>query len=111
MTTTTGQQAGQQSRSRFEQRSYDRLTVEAAIARMAPDDDKLRATIDAFGANAGRPAYWRLVVHTLATAINTIQLVHAVECHRAGCRTCWAISLAATAVSAHQTIGARGGAQ
>jgi hypothetical protein len=96
---------------RFDQRTYDRLTVEAAIARMAPDDDKLRASIDAFTAKAGRPAYWRLVVHTLATAINTIQLVHAVECDRTGCRTCWAISLAATAVSAHQTVTIRGGAQ
>jgi hypothetical protein len=96
---------------RFDQRSYDRLTVQAAIGRMAPDDDKLRATIEAFDANTGRPAYWRLLVHTLAMALNTIQLVHAVECDRAGCRTCWAISLAATAIAAHQTIDARGGAQ
>jgi hypothetical protein len=108
MTTTY---ANSRSKPRFDQRSYDRLTVEAAISRMAPDDAKLAATLDAFGGKAGRPAYWLFVVHTLATAVNTIHLVHAVECQQAGCTTCAAISLAVTAVTAHQTISIRGGAR
>src|SRR5262249_51261567 len=108
MTTT---HANPRFKPRFDQRRYDRLTVEAAISRMVPEDTKLAATLDAFSAKAGRPAYRSLVVHTLATAINTIHLVHVVECQQAGCTTCWAISLAVTAVTAHQTVSIRGGAR
>jgi hypothetical protein len=93
--------------ARFDQRAYDRAAVTAAIARMNPDPDKRQAAIDAFTARAVTGGYWRLVVHTLAIAINTIHLAHAVECRRTGCRTCWAISLAVTAVSAHATVTAR----
>jgi hypothetical protein len=105
----TATRTNPRSKPRFDQRSYDRRTVEAAISRMAPDDTKLAATIDAFAGKAGRPGYWPLVVNTLVTAVNTIQLVHAVECQRTGCTTCAVISLAVTAVTAHQTVSIRGG--
>jgi hypothetical protein len=90
--------------ARNHERLYDRLAVQAACARMNPDPAKLRAAINAFTNRACTAGYWPLVVDTTATAINTIHLVHAVECRQAGCRTCAAISLAVTAVAAHHTV-------
>jgi hypothetical protein len=85
-------------------RTFNRYAIEAACARMNPDPVKLRATIDAFTAKAGTPGYWPLVVNTTAVAVNTIHLVHATECDTTGCRTCAAIALAVTTVSAHTTV-------
>jgi hypothetical protein len=91
------------ARPRHERR-YNRLAVEAACARMNPDPDKLRATIDAFTRRSATAGYWPLVVNTTATAINTIHVVHATECDRPGCGTCAAISLAVTATAAHYAL-------
>jgi hypothetical protein len=104
MTTTHHARTGRPNGERFDQRAFDRYTVELAIARMNPDPAKVRATIDAFTAKAATPGYWPLVTNTLATTVNTIHLVHAAECQRAGCRTCAAISLAVTTVAAHLTV-------
>jgi hypothetical protein len=82
----------------------DRYMIEIAIARMNPDPAKVRTTIDAFAAKAATAGYWPLVVNTLAATVNTIHLVHAVECRLTGCRTCAAISLAVTTVAAHFTV-------
>jgi hypothetical protein len=86
----------------FDQQTLNGVHVRAAIARMTPDRDRLHATTEAF-AHAGTSRYWPLVVNTMATAINTIGLVHAAECRNLRCRTCAAISFALAANTAHQS--------